>query len=140
MSRVIKTKCSLLLLRASVSRPTIRMRERSTNENKRSTGRAGFCFFIGVNCGDGRAAPVRPCFAGAARTGRLRQGGMKCLLVIIVQQHRDNGGFILAFGQAAAQRHEALAAFDQQFIALAQARLEQGRDAFGLRPLPRRRE
>jgi len=46
MSLVIKMKCNLLLLRRSVSRPTIRLRDFSTNGNKRSTDLAGVGLLI----------------------------------------------------------------------------------------------
>src|SRR5436190_13264761 len=46
MSVVIRTKCSLPLLRSRVSRPTSRLRERRTKGNNRSTGFAGATFFM----------------------------------------------------------------------------------------------
>ena len=53
---------------------------------------------------------------------------MKRLLVIIIEQHRDDGQLVLVFSQGPAQRHEALAAFDQQLVPVAQAGFEQGGD------------
>jgi hypothetical protein len=46
---------------------------------------------------------------------------MKCPLVIVAQQHCDNGRFVLVFGQRSSRSHEALTAFDRQFVVVAQA-------------------
>src|SRR3954463_2441957 len=59
MSVVISTKCNLLLLRNNVSRPTIRLRERSTNGNSRSTGLLPGTSFIGQATPTANVMPAR---------------------------------------------------------------------------------
>src|SRR5436190_13414225 len=59
MSIVISTKCNLLLLRNNVSRPTSRMRERSTNGNSRSTGLAPGASFIWQGTSTGTLIPAQ---------------------------------------------------------------------------------
>ena len=60
---------------------------------------------------------------------------MEGLLVEVIQQHRQQAGFILAFAQAARQGQEALHAFGLQPVAAAQARFQQGNDALRDDPL-----
>ena len=55
---------------------------------------------------------------------------MKRLLVIIIQQHGDDGRFVLVFSEAAGKRFEALAALRLQFVPGTQSRFEQGRHTF----------
>ena len=55
--------------------------------------------------------PGRPGFCGWRGFGRLDDGGVQGLLVVVVEQHGYDRGLLFTFGQAAAQRHETRAAF-----------------------------
>jgi hypothetical protein len=61
----------------------------------------------------------------------LDQGRVKTLLVVIVQQHRDDGGLVLALRQFPTQGFEALAALRVQLVAQAQLRFEEAGHALG---------
>ena len=59
--------------------------------------------------------------------GGLRHGRVKALLIVVIQQHRDDCGLVFTLGQAAANCDEPLASLDVHLVARPKLGFEEGR-------------